>query len=318
MSKKSQLKIYNSLNTENLMFLNNHLRKYVDNTKIRDLYPGQILAQHNFKEPYPSVTNAILFRLAFMDLLIRGVYPRINGFTKFTLFINSLIEGSPVTTALSKAIKLTYDPKPEAPNETPLPLPKEIILREIEKIVQKFLEKYDKAEICSIYIKAYSMTFKNKDEVEPLSVEESNMQLIDVLVRYQSIKNLTDTPSMSMKPKKRKVVSYITRKRKPKQLDPPSTSESAEDDSKRKKKKERGPSAFMVGDIETLPYHVDTDGPKTHVAYAAGYMVVNPIRIPDKADVNRLPYKGDVNRFYSEDYSLIYDMRIFWIGALGC
>lgn len=63
----------------------------------------------------------------------------------------------------------------------------------------------------------------------------------------------------------------------------------------------------MVGDIETLPYQVETDGPKTHVAYAAGYMVVNPIRIPDNADVNRLPNKGCVNRFYSEDYNLLYD-----------
>lgn len=178
-------------------------------------------------------------------------------------------------------------------------------MREIEILLRIFLDKYNKAQICSIYIKAYSMTFKHMDEVEPLSVDESNMQLIDVFHRHGSILNLMETPTISMKPKKRKVLPYITRKRKPKSLDPPTESE--EDTSKRKKKKERGPCSFMVGDIETLPYHVDTDGPKTHVAYAAGYMVVNPIRTRDKADSNRLPNKGYVNRFYSEDYSILYE-----------
>lgn len=107
---------------------------------------------------------------------------------------------------------------------------------------------------------------------------------------------------MSFTKKKRKGVSYITRKKTA------SASESAdedeeEDESKgKKKKKGRGPSAFMVGDIETLPYHVETDGPKTHVAYAAGYMIVSPIHKTENGEVIGLPNKGDVNRFYSEDY----------------
>lgn len=173
-------------------------------------------------------------------------------------------------------------------------------MREIDNIIQTFQEKYAKAEICSLSVKGYSMTFKNKDEAP--SLEETNQLLIDVLVKYKAITNLREKPSMSFTKKKRKGVSYITRKKTA------SASESAdedeeEDESKgKKKKKGRGPSAFMVGDIETLPYHVETDRPKTHVAYAAGYMIVSPIHKTENGEVIGLPNKGDVNRFYSEDY----------------
>jgi len=47
-------------------------------------YKGKLLAEHLFKEPYPTTQSIDLLTLAFMDLLIRFVYPRNKGFAKFT------------------------------------------------------------------------------------------------------------------------------------------------------------------------------------------------------------------------------------------
>lgn len=55
-------------------------------------------------------------------------------------------------------------------------------------------------------------------------------------------------------------------------------------------------NVFMVGDIETLRYPMGKDGIDSHLAYAAGYMVVTP---------GRKPVKGDINRYYAEDYKPI-------------
>lgn len=48
--------------------------------------------------------------------------------------------------------------------------------------------------------------------------------------------------------------------------------------------------------IETLRYPMGKDGIDSHLAYAAGYMVVTP---------GRKPVKGDINRYYAEDYKPI-------------
>lgn len=91
--------------------------------------------------------------------------------------------------------------------------------------------------------------------------------------------NIQKTPIMNIKQKNHKAVSYITKK-----------NPYSENNNK------RGPIPFMVADIETLPFQVGSDETKSHVPYAAGYMVVRPGETPDKCNINR---------FYSEDYKVM-------------
>ena len=107
----------------------------------------------------PPVGNDLLLALAYMDLLIQGVYPVITGFTKFTPIVDCIIDGSPVTTALLNAVKLTYDPYGE---ETPLLLLKEIVYKEILQILAQFLEKYPRSDITGVTIRVFSTQFKPK------------------------------------------------------------------------------------------------------------------------------------------------------------
>ena len=107
----------------------------------------------------PPVGNDLLLALAYMDLLIQGVYPVITGFTKFTPIVDCIIDGSPVTTALLNAVKLTYDPYGE---ETPLLLLKEIVYKEILQILAQFLEKYPRSDITGVTIRVFRTQFKPK------------------------------------------------------------------------------------------------------------------------------------------------------------
>ena len=254
------------------LFIKNKFRKYILRTSFVYPGPGKVVAHHEFKPPYPSEGNDLLFALAYMDLLIRGVYPLVTGFTKFTPIIAFFINGCPITTALSIAVKLTYDPDPNG-KETPSELPKELVYKEILDIIALFLENYPDAEVTGVSIKAYSTKFKTPAEADLPSLEESDQTLLEILVKYSSIKNMRATPSI---PSLRKA-PYIKKKKPP-------------------KKKKATPSMFMVADIETLGYPMGKEKLKSHLPYAAGYMVVRP---------GREPVKGDINRYYSEDYKPI-------------
>lgn len=97
------------LKRNKLMFIKTKLRKHIDSTWIKYPNPGLVVAHHEFKQPYPSVGNDLLLAMAYMDLLIQGVYPAITAFTKLTLIADCIVEGSNLTTALTTAVKFTYD-----------------------------------------------------------------------------------------------------------------------------------------------------------------------------------------------------------------
>lgn len=103
-------------------------------------------------------------------------------------------------------------------------------------------------------------------------MDESDQSLFDIILRYNSIQNMKCTPSSDKLGK----APYIKKRKPP-----------------RNNKKF---NVFMVGDIETLRYPMGKDGIDSHLAYAAGYMVVTP---------GRKPVKGDINRYYAEDYKPI-------------
>lgn len=114
----------------------------------------------------------------------------------------------------------------------------------------------------------FSTKFKPPGEVERPSLDESDQSLLDILVKYCSIKNLKNSPSIPTLRKK----PYIKRRNPP--------------------KNKLTPTVFLVGDIESLPYPMGKEGRDSHLPYAAGYMVVCP---------GRKPVKGDINRYYAED-----------------
>ena len=248
------------------------LRKFVTQTRCLEPHPGLIIAVHKFMEPYPTVGSIDLISMAFMDLLIQHVYPRIQGRAKFTLIYEINTDGDTATITLSTAINLTF--------EDNTLIPKEVILLEIYKNVSYYAEKYSGTEVLAVSIRVYCKGQKDRDSVKLPSIDDSDIILNSTLEKARSIHNLKSTESYSSKNRgNSRYPTYI------KSIKTTTSSKLS-------------PTQFMVGDIETLPYKVGNDQDKTHIPYAAGYMMVRPGKNPEKKDIIK---------FYSDDYKHIID-----------
>lgn len=246
------------------------LRNCVRQTSCLEPHRGLIIAVHKFMEPYPTVGSIDLICVAFMDLLIQYVYPRIQGRAKFTLIYEINTDGGTATISLSTAINLTF--------EDNTLIPYEVILLEIYKIVIYYAEKYCGTDVLAVSIRVYCQGQKDRDSVKCPSIDESDIILNSTLVKTRTIQDLKNTDSYSSKNgDNSRYPTYITKIK---------TTTSSK----------QSPRQFMVGDIETLLYKVDNDPYKTHIPYAAGYMMVRPGKKPDNKDIIK---------FYSDDYKHI-------------
>jgi hypothetical protein len=286
--KKTQIKKSNpklkdsqSINSKVTLFMDINLRKYIESTNIKYPARGLVVARHTFKTPYPPAANSLLLALAYMDLLIRGVYPAVTGFTKFTLLIDFIDEGTELSKALSNAVKLTYEPADG--EETALVVPKEVTFNKIIEIIELFQQNYETAVITGVTIRAFSSNFKPPRARRYQSLDQFDQELYDIIQRSMSIKNMICSPSRD----KQKKAPYIRKKKAPRNND-------------------EG-KVFMVGDIETLPYPMGKEGRDCHLAYAAGYMVVYP---------DKKPHKNYINRYFLEDYKHVLDDPVERSGKL--
>jgi len=132
----------------------------------------------------------------FMDLLHQGVYPRIDGNTKFNLVYTFLEDGrgpNPCAT-LGDAIRLTY--------EDGRHLSKEIVYREIHNVVSEYAEKYSESEIVAVGVKAYCFKLKDMKKIRLPSIEEANNLLIELAHMLDQVNDIKPKSKWDIKEQK--------------------------------------------------------------------------------------------------------------------
>lgn len=216
----------------------NRLYQQIEQTTHKDPHPGLIIAIHNFKEPYPLVTEISLLRLATMDLLIQFAYPKLCGYAKFTISLTMIQSyGEEITYTLGPAIPLT--------SEDCQLIPMSEVYFLITRSLKIHAEKYDGMCVVRLMIRVY-MDGKKRDSPS-LSEDE----------RYNKLSSIIEGGLSEIKPIGVREIRHSKRSY-PKHI-------TALKPCRRTKLK-----AFIVADTETLLIN------DVHKPYAAGLMMVRP------------------------------------------
>jgi hypothetical protein len=217
----------------------NRLNQKIEQTRQLNPYPKLIIASHIFKNPYPLVNEVELLSLATMDLLIRFVYPFLNGYSSFTIaFTMKRPPGDEISFTLGSAIPLT--------NQDGSIIPYSAIFSQVFSLIVQYAEIYDSDFVTRLTIRAYLTEPIKKDMQVPSSEERERLltSIMNAGMRKTEALSKSD-PSQYRRNRKPQLLTALKPRR-----------------SKLK--------AFMVADTETIL--VDN----VHKPYAAGLLMVRP------------------------------------------
>lgn len=227
-------------------------------------YDGLVTASHEYALPYPLINEVDIHNACIMDLLLRYVYPRIGGYSKFTIsmkLMDTPMEGHTFT--IGDGIPLT-DMEGEI-------LDYQSVMKYIRQQIHLKMEEYSSAIVSTVSIRAYIS--RTRDSSPPS--KEAIDNILDGLMRRMRKWGLGDiSPTRKMGKSMRSYSNYM------KVLKPVS----------------RRRKSFIVADIETI--QVDNG---VHVPYAIGYLFLSPgQRIDVITHINTF-YTED-HRFFIPDF----------------
>lgn len=240
----------------------NRLNNSIDREKCKDPYLGLRIAEIRFKEPYPRCADYELIALAVMRLLMMYVYNTEFAYGKFTIGYNMKISTGEVSYTIGKAISLNDDSGNAFPNKG--------VYAMILLYCKQKAEEYKEALLSGVFIRVYLVGMKKKEIQLPLSSDEMNDQIWQLINAGIGVGEPQEAKAMDTG-RKRRYPDHIP------SLKPTS--------------KERRP--FIVADTETVLIN------DVHVPYAAGFLVVNP-----DEDVGAKP-DYSIETYFSEDHMFV-------------
>lgn len=224
---------------ETSLFLKKFYSKVEKESTYHVPHPGKIIAEQNFREPYPLVNETDLLSITVMDLLNQYAYPFISGYSKLTIQLTMKRLFDDISFTLGKAIPLTF--------EDGKLIPKSNIYEEVYLLIKIYSEKYDGECVLGIRIIIFMLVGIKDKKLALLSEDARERSLLDCLKPISG--QIDPIRALTIQHKKRHYLSHIT----------------AIKSSSIKRLK-----SFLVADTETIL--IDN----VHKPYAAGVMMVIP------------------------------------------
>lgn len=256
-----------------LMVYWNRIQTSIESVKSYNPFKGSLLASTRFREPYPLFTEFEFLSLAFYQLLELYAYRIDSDYIKLTIGLNMCMSmSSDIFYTLGNAIPLC--------DLSGNIVPKKSIYEEIERRVRQHGERYQYAEVSSVFIRLY---YINKDTSESFPPIPDLLKVISEVIDYKiDGEVLPEVRSLMFK-----------KLRIPKQI----TTYKGSGTKLR---------SFIVADIETIlvatksPEDKDKDGNLFHFPYACGFLLVHP------GDVLTSLPPNSMHTYFCEDLPSIY------------
>lgn len=286
---------------------------YYDKGKI------QSLTRVAFNEPYPNGVETYQLYIAFMYLLLKHVYPRIdtggNSWIRVSPALELLTglynrdENDRIYRSISKkAIEIRK-------HEDTKVMPIEVLGNTIFRLLMDMSEQYQIHKIPAVHLNIYSAKRMPKKDIRIPSDKKVISQMHETCIISENLKDILDlipinTENQSDNKKYPEYITKLINKNKEKMEQ---YIQKIKDDPKYKGKPPK-PSVFMVGDIETIrllePKQSigDREPQVRHYAYAAAYMIVHPDSKLSKSDINHystFEYRFTETDFYKQSTKML-------------